>query len=82
MYTEPTVIIGLIRALMAVLVAFGIDMTEDQQVSLITLAGSVIAVISLGLTFWNRQSVFSPATVDAMLGDDVEPPVEPPDGPR
>lgn len=80
MQTEPTIIIGLIRAVMAVLVAFGIDMTEDQQVSLITLAGALIAAISLGLTFWNRQAVFSPATVNRLLAEEVPPPVDPPQG--
>lgn len=80
MNTEPTLIIGLIRAVMAVLVAFGIDITEDQQVSLITLAGSLIAVISLGLTLWNRQAVFAPATVNRLLTERADPPVAPPDG--
>jgi hypothetical protein len=80
MQSEPTIIIGLVRAVLAVLVAFGIDLTQDQQVSLITLTGAVIAVVSLGLTYWNRQSVFSPETVNRLLEEQAEPPVDPPAG--
>ncbi len=55
---EPALIIGLVTAIIALAVAFGAPVTQQQQEAII---GAVIALIPVILAI--RQSVFAPATV-------------------
>ncbi len=77
---EPTLIIGAATALIALAIAFGAPVTEQQKESII---GAVIALIPVVLAI--RQSVFSPATTarieaTAARTGHISPELTPPKG--
>jgi hypothetical protein len=80
--TEPARIISTITAaataLVALLVAFGVDMSEDQRTAILS-AVAVAAPIVGGLVI--RQNVYSPAAVEKVADRQYEagkPPTEEP----
>lgn len=81
MKTEPAQIIGWITAAaaaaIALLVAFGVELTEDQRTAILS-AVAVIAPILAGLAI--RFRVYSPATVEKIADTQYiagTPPTEP-----
>lgn len=75
MKKEPAVIIGaiasVVTSLVALAVAFGLDLTQDQQTAIV---GVVVTVTPLIVGIITRQYVFAPATVAAL---EAEPEVAP-----
>lgn len=67
MQTEPSTIIGTITglaaAVVAALIAFGVDLSQDQQNALLGLV-AVVAPIVAGVLI--RSKVFAPATVEKL----------------
>lgn len=65
--TEPAVIVGAITAgataVIALLVAFGVDLTAEQQAAVLGVV-AVAAPVIAGLVI--RGRVYAPATVDAI----------------
>jgi hypothetical protein len=72
---EPAVIIGaigsVVTSIVALLVAFGLNLTVDQQTAIV---GVVLTVTPLIVGLITRQYVFAPATVAAL---EEEPEVKP-----
>lgn len=66
MYKEPSALIGAIStavaAVLALLVAFGIDLTDTQQTAILTVIAGVGPIVAALLI---RSKVYSPATRDA-----------------
>ena len=64
---EPAVIIGaiiaLVSSLLALVTAFGLDLTQEQTGAAMAFVGAVLALVQ-GLT--TRQQVYAPATVDEL----------------
>ena len=80
MRTEPTLIIGFVRAAIALAATFGYFLTVEQGEAIINFLMAALPVVSILLTLWNRNAVFAPATVDRLLEEEVPPPVDPPQG--
>jgi multidrug resistance efflux pump len=81
MKTEPAQIIGwltgLAAAVIALLVAFGLDMDQTQQAAILGVV-AVVAPIIAGLII--RFNVYAPATVERIADKQYEagvPPTEP-----
>jgi hypothetical protein len=77
---EPALIVGLVTAAIALGVAFGAPITEDQKNAII---GFTVALIPVFVIV--RQLVFAPATVErielqAAVTGRVSPDLEPPQG--
>jgi hypothetical protein len=53
---EPAVLVGLVQAVLALAVSFGLDLTPEQ-------VGAIMAVTSALLALLVRQAVVSPATI-------------------
>lgn len=73
MQTEPARIIGLVGAavqtILVLLVAFGIDVTKDQQLAII---GAIAAIGTLITALLIRGKVYAPASVEtAVPGTDT-----------
>jgi hypothetical protein len=68
MYKEPTALIGAISAAVAALVglavAFGLDLSQDQQAAILGAIGPVVIIIAV-MTAAIRAKVYSPASHDA-----------------
>lgn len=81
MKREPATIIGaitaVVSAVLALLVAFGMDVSEDQQAAIL---GVVAAVAPLVAGVLIRSKVWSPASVDKVIEDvrDEQQKPEPP----
>ncbi len=80
MRNEPALIIGAVTAIIALAIAFGAPVTQQQQESIV---GAVIALIPVVLAI--RQSVFAPATVErieaqAARTGHISPELTPPQG--
>ncbi|MDQ3540481.1 MAG: hypothetical protein M3440_07310 [Chloroflexota bacterium] len=80
MNTEPARLIasitGGVAALIALLVAFGVDLTEDQKTAILGIV-AVAAPIIAGLFI--RQNVFSPASAQKLADTQYQaglPPAE------
>lgn len=77
MKKEPAVIIGaigsVVTALIALLVAFGLDLTAEQQAAISTV---VLAIVPIVVGIITRQFVFAPATVEA-VEDEIEAEYQP-----
>lgn len=58
--SEPARVVGFVTALVAVLAAFGLPITDDQQVKLI--AAVAAALFLLGSAEVTRSAVYSPRT--------------------
>lgn len=50
LFENPAVLVGVFRALLILLVTFGVALTQAQTDSVLELVGSLLAVISLTLT--------------------------------
>ena len=64
---------GLVLAVLAVLVAFGVDLTQDQQVAILGLVAALIVVWS----YFTRKKTYGPETVKragAPSPEDAGPP--------
>lgn len=67
-------IIGLIGAGVTLLVAFGIDLSADQQTAILAFAGAVIALLTaLGVGEWVRRRVTPLADPKDNEGRPLEP---------
>jgi hypothetical protein len=55
---EPALIYGLVNSFIALVCAFGLELSTVQTGSILALTSAVLAVVV-------RQQVFSPATVEA-----------------
>lgn len=80
MRNEPALIVGAVTAVIALLVAFGAPVTNEQKEAIIA---AVIALIPVILAI--RQSVFAPATVEkiekqAAISGKISPDLKPPAG--
>lgn len=68
MKSEPSVIVGtvtaFVTALIGLLVAFGLDITEDQKNAILGMTAVLAPIIAAVII---RGKVFSPATVDQMV---------------
>ncbi|TDC81915.1 hypothetical protein E1193_13515 [Micromonospora sp. KC606] len=66
--TEPLITVGTVTAgvtaLIALLVAFGLPVSDDQQTAIL---GVVAVVAPLVVSTWGRGRVYSPATVARLL---------------
>lgn len=64
MKSEPTITITtittLVSAVFVLLVAFGLDISSDQQTAILAIIGSVYPVVT---ALWVRKSVYAPDTV-------------------
>jgi len=56
---EPALIIGAAQAIIALAVAFGFELSNEQTGALLAVTAAVLAVCT-------RQSVYAPATVETM----------------
>lgn len=74
MNKEPAAIISAVTAavtaVLALLVAFGLELTGDQQAAILGVA-AVVAPLVAGLV--TRSAVFSPASVERLLAGGNEP---------
>lgn len=77
---EPAVILGLVQVTIALFVAFGMELSNEQTGAILAFTGALLAVIT-------RQSVYAPAKVlEVMpgtrpaLGDADRPPAGTGDG--
>jgi hypothetical protein len=64
-------ITGTISAVVALLVAFGLPVTQEQQNALIALAGALFVLIP-GVSAIIRGLVYSPNTVDNIVEETVD----------
>jgi hypothetical protein len=64
---EPALIGGLVQAALAVLVAFGAPVTDDQSTAILGLAAVIAAII--GVSVGVRASVTPTAKIQATLDD-------------
>lgn len=76
--TEPVrlgaLIIGVIGAVITLLVAFGIDLSADQQTAILGAAGALIALLSaIGVGEWVRRRVRPIAAPRDAEGRPLEP---------
>lgn len=66
--SEPLVTVGTITAavtaVLGVLVAFGLDLSDDQKTAVL---GVVAVVAPFVVAFWGRRQVYAPATVARLL---------------
>ena len=69
MKSEPTVIIEAVRALLIVVATFGIAINASQQSAIVVAVGAFAALVSAGLAWFNRNKVYSPATVQAKVNE-------------
>lgn len=77
--TVISVVTGLITAIIGLLVAFGIDVSQEQQTAIISVVVALSAVIALVGPII-RQFVYSPNSVETIANQQYEagaPPVEP-----
>jgi ABC-type arginine/histidine transport system permease subunit len=76
MNTEPaltvTAITTLVAAVLGLLVAFGLDISQDQQTAILSVIGAAYAV---GTPLLIRARVDSPATVDEKVDVALHTPV-------
>lgn len=76
MRTEPSVIVGTITAFVTaaigLLVAFGLDVTDDQKNAVLAMT-AVLAPVIAGIII--RGKVFSPETVDDIMETPTSGPV-------
>ena len=63
MNSEATLIVEAVRTSLLLLAAFGILITQEQQTAILAAVPAILAVISLGLAWFNRQKVFAADTV-------------------
>lgn len=65
MYKEPAAIVGaatgVVTAVLAIVVAFGVDLSDDQQKAILGIVAAVAPIVA-GIVI--RGKVFSPATYD------------------
>jgi hypothetical protein len=66
MAIEPVMVTNLVAALMALLVAFNVPLTDDQRQAVMQLVGAIVAIY-LGSALVARSRVYSPATVARMM---------------
>lgn len=54
---EPALIIAAVQTVIALVVAFGVDLSNEQTGALLAVTAAVLGVVT-------RQSVYAPATVE------------------
>ena len=74
---EPAVILGavtdLVTAIIAVLVAFGVNVSADQRDAVLALVVALAGLAPLVSGLLTRQRVFSPATVEELTAPEGQP---------
>lgn len=65
MRLEPVLITQLIAAVLALAVAFGVPVTDDQRRAILEVVGIVVALF-LGGAVVARSKAYAPATVDRL----------------
>lgn len=60
---EPTLILAVVQSVVLLLVAFGIDITAEQQGAIFAVVAAILALVT-GVTI--RSQVYSPATVERL----------------
>jgi hypothetical protein len=63
---EPTLILTVVQSLVLLLVAFGIDITAEQQGAIFAVVAAMLALVT-GVTI--RSQVYSPASVEAIRNE-------------
>ncbi len=85
MKSEPTVIIEAVRAVLILLASFGVLLTTEQQSAILLAIPALFLAGSWALAWWNRQKVYSPATVEKIAAESAAagvPTVPPPPADR
>lgn len=62
--TSRALVVAVVGAVLALLVAFGVPISDDQRQAVL---GVVLVVAPLVLAWWARNHVYSPATVSRLL---------------
>lgn len=68
MSKEPVLVTNLIAAVIAVLVAFQVPVTPDQQKAILTLVAAIVAIYAAAAGV-ARSRVYSPRTVRRMMAE-------------
>lgn len=71
MNLEPVLFTQLVAALLALAVAFGVPVTEEQRQAILQVVGIVVAIF-LGGAVVARSKAFAPATVDRLTAEAYE----------
>lgn len=72
-YAEPSVLRGIITALVALAAALGLVNTANIEGAATALIPVVSFLIPLAQSLWTRFAVFSPKTVDDVAGRHAAP---------
>jgi len=78
--SNPALLVGLIRAVLILLVTFGVAVTRAQQDSILELVGAVLAVMSLlltGVTLQKTTPVANPSLPEGTVVEVVTPEGQP-----
>ena len=66
--TQPLISVGTITAagtaVLALVAAFGLDLSDDQQAAVLAVLAVVAPIV---VTWWGRRKVYAPATVAKLL---------------
>ena len=71
MSLEPVLVTQLVAAVLALLVAFGIPVTDEQRQAILQVVGIVVSIF-LGGAVVARSRAYAPATVDRLTADAYE----------
>jgi hypothetical protein len=77
---DPALVVGLIRAVLILLVSFGVAITQAQQDSVLMLTGAVLAVMSIiltGVTRIKTTPVANPVLPEGSVVEVVTPEGQP-----
>jgi hypothetical protein len=78
--SSPALLVGLIRAVLILLVTFGVAVTQAQQDSILELVGAVLAVMSLlltGVTLAKTTPVSNPTLPEGTVVEVLTPEGQP-----
>ena len=69
---DPALIVGLVRAVLILLVSFGVYVSQDQQDAILMFTGAALAILSLVLTAVTVSKTTSSASPVLKQGTIVE----------
>lgn len=61
---EPALILGLVQTVLALVLAFGVEVTSEQAAGILAVTAAVLALVT-------RQVVYAPSTVDEVMDADA-----------
>ena len=77
---NPALLVGLIRAVLILLITFGVAVTQAQQDSILELVGAVLAVMSLvltGVTLQKTTPTANPSVPEGTIVNVITPEGQP-----